>query len=172
MTSCVSPQTTTVIRIRGRSATRNQRTGLDKHILCRHLAAPGQEPPIEPAGRPRYSCRCSLQGISADTIREHTVSLLEQLLEEARAGTVTGLAVVVLRSKGNYDLRLRGNATESENQMSVAGMLAALQKMVLESTGWWRIEEFATGEDRVGGAELNPRSLRRSPSIFTRINQI
>jgi len=53
-----------------------------------------------------------------------------KLLEDARAGTITGLAVAVLRSKGSYDLRLRGNAAESGNQMSVAGMLAALQKMV------------------------------------------
>jgi hypothetical protein len=65
-------------------------------------------------------------------ISAETVSLLEQLLDEARAGTVTGLAVAVLRSKGNYDLRLRGSASENGNQMSVAGMLAALQKMVLE----------------------------------------
>jgi hypothetical protein len=68
----------------------------------------------------------------APQVSAETVALLEQLLEEARAGTVTGLAVAVLRSKGNDDLRLRGNATESGNQMSVAGMLAALQKMVLE----------------------------------------
>jgi hypothetical protein len=69
---------------------------------------------------------------SAPRVSAETVSLLEQLLEEARAGSVTGLAVAILRSKGNYDLRLRGNATENGNQMSVAGMLAALQKMVLE----------------------------------------
>jgi hypothetical protein len=68
----------------------------------------------------------------APQVSAETVSLLEQLLEEARAGTVTGLAVAVLRLKGNYDLRLRGNATENGNQMAVAGMLAALQKMVLE----------------------------------------
>jgi hypothetical protein len=69
---------------------------------------------------------------TAPRVSAETVSLLKQLLEEARAGSVTGLAVAVLRSKGNYDLRLRGNATETANQMSVAGMLAALQKMVLE----------------------------------------
>jgi len=68
----------------------------------------------------------------APQISAETVSLLEELLEDARAGTITGLAVAVLRSKGSYDLRLRGNAAESGNQMSVAGMLAALQKMVLE----------------------------------------
>jgi hypothetical protein len=68
----------------------------------------------------------------APQVSEETVSLLEQLLEEARAGTVTGLAIAVLRPKGTYDLRLRGNATENGNQMSVVGMLAALQKMVLE----------------------------------------
>jgi hypothetical protein len=68
----------------------------------------------------------------APQVSAETVSLLEQLLEEARAGTVTGLAVAVLRSKGSYDLRLRGKASENGNQMSVAGMLAALQKMVLE----------------------------------------
>lgn len=70
----------------------------------------------------------------APPVSAETVFLLEQLLEEARAGIVTGLAVVVLRSKGNYDLRLRGNAAENGNQMAVAGMLAALQKAVLELT--------------------------------------
>ena len=68
----------------------------------------------------------------APRVSAETVSLLEQLLEEARAGTVTGLAVAVMRSGGSYDLRLRGNATENGNQMAVAGMLAALQKMALE----------------------------------------
>jgi hypothetical protein len=68
----------------------------------------------------------------APQVSAETVSLLEQLLEEARAGTVIGLAVAVLRSKGNYDLKLLGNATENGEQMAVAGMLAALQKMVLE----------------------------------------
>ncbi len=59
------------------------------------------------------------------------VSLLERLLEDARAGTVIGLAVVTLRTKGNYDLKLLGNATEKGELMAVAGMLAALQRMVL-----------------------------------------
>ena len=68
----------------------------------------------------------------APQVSAETVSLLEQLLEEARAGAVTGLAVGVLRSNGSYDLRLRGSATEHGNEMAVAGMLAALQKMVLE----------------------------------------
>jgi len=71
----------------------------------------------------------------APQVSAETVSLLEQLLDEARTGTVTGLAIAILRSKGSYDLRLRGNATEIGNQMTVAGMLAALQKMVLELTG-------------------------------------
>ena len=68
----------------------------------------------------------------AAPVSAETVSLLEQLLQEARAGAVTGLAVAVLRSKGSYDIRLRGDATEHGNQMAVAGMLAALQKIVLE----------------------------------------
>lgn len=66
-------------------------------------------------------------------VSTETVLLLEQLLEEAKAGSATGLAMVVLRPHGNYDLRVRGEATDAANQMSVAGMLAALQKMVLES---------------------------------------
>jgi hypothetical protein len=70
----------------------------------------------------------------APQVSAETISLLEQLLDEARSGTVTGLALAILRSKGSYDLRLRGNAAVSGNQMSVAGMLAALQKMVLELT--------------------------------------
>jgi hypothetical protein len=68
----------------------------------------------------------------APQVSAETVTLLEQLLEEARAGTVIGLATVILRTKGNYDLRLRGVAAASGEQMSVAGMLAALQKMVLD----------------------------------------
>jgi hypothetical protein len=68
----------------------------------------------------------------APQVSAETVSPLAQLLEEARAGTVIGLAVAVLRSKGNYDLKLLGNATENGEQMAVAGMLAALQKMVLD----------------------------------------
>jgi hypothetical protein len=60
------------------------------------------------------------------------VSELEQLLEHARAGTVAGVALVVLRSGGSYDLLLRGDTADSGNQMAVAGMLSALQKMVLE----------------------------------------
>ena len=68
----------------------------------------------------------------APPVSAETVSLLEQLLQESRAGAVTGLAVAVLRLKGSYDIRLRGDATEHGNQMAVAGMLAALQKIVLE----------------------------------------
>ena len=61
-----------------------------------------------------------------------TVQMLQQLLREARAGRVTGLALVVLHADGRFDLRLRGDATLESNQMGVAGMLAALQKMALE----------------------------------------
>lgn len=61
-----------------------------------------------------------------------TVQMLEQLLREAKAGRVTGLASVVLHADGRFDLRLRGDATLESNQMGVAGMLAALQKMTLE----------------------------------------
>jgi hypothetical protein len=62
--------------------------------------------------------------ICAPQVSAETVSLLEQLLEEARAGAVIGLAIAVLRSKGNYD--------QNGEQMAVAGMLAALQKMVFD----------------------------------------
>lgn len=61
-----------------------------------------------------------------------TVQTVERLLREARAGRVTGLALVVLHADGRFDLSLRGVATEESNQMGVAGMLAALQKMTLE----------------------------------------
>lgn len=61
-----------------------------------------------------------------------TIELLQHLLEEALAGRVTGLAVVALHADGRFDLRIRGDATTEANQMGVAGMLAGLQKMVLE----------------------------------------
>jgi len=61
-----------------------------------------------------------------------TIETLEKLLQEAKEGQVSGLALVVLRADGRFDLRLRGAATEESNQMGVAGMLAALQKMTLE----------------------------------------
>jgi hypothetical protein len=61
-----------------------------------------------------------------------TIELLQHLLEEALAGRVTGLALVALHADGQFDLRIRGDATTESNQMGVAGMLAGLQKMVLE----------------------------------------
>lgn len=65
--------------------------------------------------------------VSGETIRT-----LEKLLREAKEGRVSGLALVVLHADGRFDPHLRGAATEESNQMGVAGMLAALQKMTLE----------------------------------------
>lgn len=65
-------------------------------------------------------------------VSAETVQTLERLLAEAKRGTVAGLALVVLQADGRFDLHLRGCATDESNQMGVAGMLAALQKMVLE----------------------------------------
>ena len=59
--------------------------------------------------------------VSGETIRT-----LEKLLREAKEGRVSGLALVVLHADGRFA------ATEESNQMGVAGMLAALQKMTLE----------------------------------------
>lgn len=64
-----------------------------------------------------------------------TVELLEKLLVEAKKGKINGVAIATLRHDGRYDLLLRGAALESANQVSVAGMLAALQKTVLELHG-------------------------------------
>lgn len=61
-----------------------------------------------------------------------TIETLEKVLREAKEGQVSGLALVVLRADGRFDLHLRGAATEESNQMGMAGMLAALQKMTLE----------------------------------------
>lgn len=60
------------------------------------------------------------------------IQTLERLLRDAKVGHVSGLALVVLHADGRFDLSLRGAATEESNQMGVAGMLAALQKMTLE----------------------------------------
>ena len=65
-------------------------------------------------------------------ISSETVEILQELLAEALAGHVTGLALVVLHSDGRFGLRLRGDATTEPNQMGVVGMLASLQKMALE----------------------------------------
>jgi hypothetical protein len=61
-----------------------------------------------------------------------TVRTLERLLREAKEGKVVGLAMVVLHADGRFNLHLKGSSTEESNQMGVAGMLAALQKMALE----------------------------------------
>ncbi|MBU3739759.1 MAG: hypothetical protein FGM55_12495 [Rhodoferax sp.] len=61
-----------------------------------------------------------------------TVQTLERVLRDAKSGRVAGLAMVVLQADGRFDLHLRGSVTEESNQMGVAGMLAALQKMTLE----------------------------------------
>jgi hypothetical protein len=65
-------------------------------------------------------------------VSAETIQTLDRLLAQAKAGTVAGLAVVVLHADGRFDLHLRGSAVEESNQMGVAGMLAALQKMTLE----------------------------------------
>jgi hypothetical protein len=65
-------------------------------------------------------------------VSAETVQTLERLLREAKAGRLAGLALVVLHADGRFDLHLKGAATEECNQMGVAGMLAALQKMTLE----------------------------------------
>lgn len=65
-------------------------------------------------------------------VSRETIQTLEKLSREAKEGQVSGLALVVLRADGRFDLYLRGTATEESNQMGVAGMLAALQKMTLE----------------------------------------
>lgn len=68
----------------------------------------------------------------ARRISRETIETLERALREAKTGHVAGIALVVLHADGRFDLALRGCATEESNQMGVAGMLAALQKMTLE----------------------------------------
>ena len=65
-------------------------------------------------------------------VSAETVETLKQLLRDAQTGKVIGLAVASLHASGKFDLCLRGAAVEEGNQMGVAGMLAALQKMTLE----------------------------------------
>jgi len=60
-----------------------------------------------------------------------TVELLESLLRDARRGAVSGIAVAVLRANDEYEMRLRGSCAEQENCMHMAGMFAAMQKIVL-----------------------------------------
>lgn len=73
-----------------------------------------------------------------------TVTMLERLLRTAKEGKVAGLALVVLQADGRFDLHLKGSATEESNQMGVAGMLAALQKMALELHSPATVAWFAT----------------------------
>lgn len=65
-------------------------------------------------------------------ISGETIELLKHLLDEALAGRVSGLALVGLHADGRFEMHLTGDATGESNQMGVAGMLAALQKMALE----------------------------------------
>jgi hypothetical protein len=77
----------------------------------------------------------SLQTVSKfpAKVSDETVDLLDELLAEAKSGKLVGLAVVTLYLDGKYGLVLRGEARIEGNQMSVAGMLAGLQKIVLEN---------------------------------------
>lgn len=61
-----------------------------------------------------------------------TVEYLRNLLRQAETGCATGVAIAVLREQGGYSLELKGDAREVGNQMSVAGMLACLQRMTLD----------------------------------------
>lgn len=61
-----------------------------------------------------------------------TIEILQHLLAQAKSGRVTGLALMGLHSDGRFELHITGDATNASNQMGVAGMLAALQKMALE----------------------------------------
>lgn len=58
---------------------------------------------------------------------------LRELLAEACAGDVQGLALVVQRRDGSYSLSLRGICTEDDNRVWLAGALAQLQSMVLQA---------------------------------------
>lgn len=77
----------------------------------------------------------SLQTVSKfpAKVSDETVDFLEELLAEAKSGKLVGLAVVALYLDGKYSLDLRGEARIEGNQMSVAGMLSGLQKIVLEN---------------------------------------
>lgn len=66
-------------------------------------------------------------------VSDETIVFLEELLSEAKSGKLVGLATVALSLDGKFSLNLRGEARIEGNQMSVAGMLAALQKIVLEN---------------------------------------
>lgn len=65
-------------------------------------------------------------------VSQETVALLESLLGDAKRGLVSGVAIAVLRSNGEYEMRLRGSCSEGVNSIQVTGMLAALQKMALD----------------------------------------
>jgi hypothetical protein len=68
----------------------------------------------------------------AAPVSAETVAVLEQMLAHAKNGEVNGIAIVALRLRGNYEIKLRGSAADPGNNMAVAGMLAALQKMALD----------------------------------------
>jgi hypothetical protein len=66
-------------------------------------------------------------------VSDETVDFLKELLAIAKSGKLIGLSIVTLYHDGKYSLNLRGEARIEGNQMSVAGMLAGLQKIVLEN---------------------------------------
>lgn len=61
-----------------------------------------------------------------------TIALLEHLLTQAKAGELTGLALVGLYRSDEFRLDLTGEAKLEYNTMAVAGMLAKLQNMALD----------------------------------------
>jgi hypothetical protein len=67
------------------------------------------------------------------TVYSDILALLQSLAEEAAHGKVQGLAVVVMRAGGSFDLMVRGSAREEAHHMAVVGMLTALQKAILEA---------------------------------------
>ena len=65
-------------------------------------------------------------------IYPETLALLQSLVDDAASGHVQGLAIVVLRDRGAYDLMIHGSAREEANHDAVVGMLTALQQSILE----------------------------------------
>ena len=65
-------------------------------------------------------------------VSDDTLQAAKELLREAEAGDLVGLAMVCLKTEGRYSLKLRGDALIEGNKMGLIGLVATLQRMAMD----------------------------------------